>query len=145
MHIVTHFLVASEEDIADIGEATQPLKSWRGIEWRGVDSEKLVMLHSLLTDDAFDLAVSFYEPIYVSDEGAMVLPLAARLLDALTDLDEESLETLAEELAASESFEAEGWPLEEVHDLLIDLADLAQQAAGEELPLFARISPLLAG
>jgi hypothetical protein len=145
MHIVTHFLVAPEEDIADIGEATQPLKSWRGIERRGVDSEKLVMLHSLLTDDAFDLAVSFYEPVYVSDEGAMVLPLAARLLDALTDLDEESLETLAEELAASESFELEGWPVDEVHDLLIDLADLAQQAAGEELPLLMRISPLLAG
>jgi hypothetical protein len=145
MHIVTHFLVAPEEDIADIGDAIKPLKSWRGIERRGVDSEKLVMLHSLLTDDAFDLAVSFYEPVYVSDEGAMVLPLAARLLDALTDLDEESLETLAEELAASESFELEGWPVDEVHDLLIDLADLAQQAAGEELPLLMRISPLLAG
>jgi hypothetical protein len=145
MHIVTHFLVAPEEDIVDIGAATQPLKSWRGIERRGVGSEKLVMLHSLLTDDAFDLAVSFYEPVYVSDEGAMVLPLAARLLDALADLDEESLETLAEELAASESFEVEGWPVDEVRDLLIDLSDLAQQAAGEELPLFARISPLLAG
>ena len=55
--------------------------------------------------------------------------------------DVEILSQLAEELAATEVFEIEAWPVEDVHALLVDLAGLARLAESQGQALFAWMYP----
>lgn len=143
MSLLTNIVAAEEDEIVALGESLRPLDEWSGIERRGIDTAKIVMLHSLLTGDDFDLAVSFYEPLYVGSEGAVVLRLADEVMEKLTILEEEALDRVAAELAATETFELEGWPEEEVHAMVMDLADLAQLADSQGQALFVWMHPLL--
>jgi hypothetical protein len=143
MNVLTHFIAAEEDEIAAIGESLRPIDEWSGIERRGIDTEKIVMLHSLLTDDEFDLAVGLYEPVYIGSEGAVVLHLADVVTEKLAALEEEAIEQIADELAATEAFETEGWPDEDVHALMFDLAELARLAEAQGQSLFVWINPLL--
>ncbi len=76
MGILTNIVAAEEDELAAIGESLRPVDEWSGIERRGIDTAKIATLHCLLTGDEFEEAVSAYEPVYVSDEGAVVLRLA---------------------------------------------------------------------
>lgn len=143
MSILTHIVAAEEDEIFAIGESLRPIDEWSGIERRGIDTAKIIMLHSLLTDDEFDLAAGSYEPVYVGSEGAVVLHLADEVMEKLAVLDEDALEQIAEELAATEVFEVEGWPGEEVHALVFDLADLARLAEAQGQSLYVWMHPLL--
>ena len=143
MNVLTHFIAAEEDEIVAIGESLRPIDEWSGIERRGIDTEKIIMLHSLLTDDEFDLAASLYEPVYVSSEGAVVLHLADMVTEKLASLEEDAIEQIADELAATETFETEGWPDEDVHALMFDLAELARLAEAQGQSLFVWMNPLL--
>jgi hypothetical protein len=143
MSLLTHVVAAEEDEIVALGESLRPLDEWSGIERRGIDTAKIAMLHSLLTGDDFDLAASFYEPLYIGGEGAVVLRLADEVMEKLATLDEDALDQVAVELSATEAFELEGWPEEEVHALVMDLADLAQLADSQGQALFVWMHPLL--
>ncbi len=143
MNILTHIVAAEEDEIVAVGESLRPIEEWSGIERRGIDTAKIVMLHSLLTGDGFDLAAGCYEPVYVSSEGAVVLRLADEVTEKLATLEEDALDQVAEELAATEEFEMEGWPGEEVQAMVLDLADLARLAEAQGQALFVWMHPLL--
>ncbi|MBI5862513.1 MAG: hypothetical protein HZB64_10115, partial [Rhodocyclales bacterium] len=113
MSVLTQIVAAEEDEIVALGESLRPLDEWSGIERRGIDTAKVAMLHSLLTGDDFDLAANFYEPLYIGGEGAVVLRLADEVTEKLATLDEDALDQVAAELAATETFELEGWPEEE--------------------------------
>lgn len=143
MAILTNIVAADEDEFASIGESLRPLDEWSGIERRNIDTAKIATLHCLLTGDEFELAASIYEPVYVSGEGVLVLRLADEVLEKLAVLDEDALERVAEELAATEEFEMEQVTAEDVLALVMDLAELARLAESQGQVLFVWMHPLL--
>jgi hypothetical protein len=141
--ILTNIVAAEEDELAAIGESLHPADEWRGIERRGLDAAKIAMLHCLLSGDQFEQVIDAYEPVYVADEGALVLRIAEEATEKLAFLDEYALERVAEELAATEEFEMAGWETEDALDLVTELADLARYAKPQGLTLFAWMHPLL--
>lgn len=143
MGILTNIIAADEDEVEVIGESLQPLEEWSGISLRDVTIPKIVTLHCLLTGDLFDDAFILYEPIYMSSaEEALVLRISGAVVERLAALDEEALEAVAMELAATEEFEDAGWPEEDIGDMLAALGDLARLAESQGQALFAWIHPL---
>ena len=143
MGILTNIIAAEEDEVEAIGDSLQPADEWSGISLRDVSIAKVATLHSLLTGDAFDDAAAQCEPVYISPaEGALVLRLADELKERLAGLDEDALEAVAAELAATEEFEMAGWDEEAVMEMLADLADLARLAESQEQTLFVWMHPL---
>lgn len=143
MGVLTHIVAADEDEVEAVGESLNPADEWSGMEVRGIDTEKVATLHSLLTGDAFDDAVVHYEPIYVSmSEGALVLRLADEAAERLAALEDEALEQVAAELAATEAFESEDWAEDDIVAMLAELADLARLADAQGQVLFVWMHPL---
>ncbi|MCE9568954.1 MAG: hypothetical protein K8R10_02925 [Rhodocyclales bacterium] len=143
MGILTNIVAAEEDEYAAIGESLRPVDEWSGIERRGIDTAKVATLHCLLTGEEFEEAISAYEPVYVADEGAVVLRLADEVMERLATLDEEALELVASELAATEEYEMEQWEPEDVQALVMDMAELARLAESQGQVLFVWMHPLL--
>jgi hypothetical protein len=141
--ILTNIVAAEEDEAAAIGESLRPVDEWSGIERRGIDTAKIATLHCLLTGDEFEEAVGSYEPVYVADEGAVVLRIADEVMERLATLDEEALELVAEELAATEEYEMEQWDAAEVQAMVFELGDLARLAESQGQVLFVWMHPLL--
>jgi hypothetical protein len=141
--ILTNIVAAEEDEYAAIGESLRPVDEWSGIERRGIDTAKIATLHCLLTGDEFEEALGSYEPVYAGDEGALVLRVADEVMERLATLDEEALELVAAELAATEEYEMEQWEPEDVQALVMDLADLARLADSQGQVLFVWMHPLL--
>jgi hypothetical protein len=141
--ILTNIVAAEEDEYAAIGESLRPVDEWSGIERRGIDTAKIATLHCLLTGDEFEEALGGYEPVYSGDEGALVLRVADEVMERLATLDEEALELVAAELAATEEYEMEQWEPEDVQALVMDLADLARLAESQDQVLFVWMHPLL--
>ncbi|MCX7169562.1 MAG: hypothetical protein NTY41_04540 [Proteobacteria bacterium] len=143
MGIVTNIIAAEDEEIEAIGESLCPADEWSGIELRDVDTAKIATLHCLLTGDLFDDAIARYEPVYVSAaEGALVLRLADELMERLAELDEESLDQVAIELAATEEYEYDEWDDDATAAMLAELSDLARLADSQGQALFVWMHPL---
>ncbi len=143
MGILTNIVAAEEDEYEAIGESLRPLEEWSGIERRGIDTAKIATLHCLLTGDELDMALGAYEPVYVGGEGAIVLRLADAVTERLATLDEEALELVAGELAATEEYEVEQWDADDVLAMVMDLADLARLADSQGQVLFVWMHPLL--
>jgi len=141
--ILTNIVAAEEDEFAAIGESLRPIDEWSGIERRGIDTAKIVTLHCLLTGDEFEEAIGAYEPVYVADEGAVVLRIADEVMERLATLEEDALELVGEELAATEEYEIEQWETAEVQALVMELADLARLADSQGQALFVWMHPLL--
>jgi hypothetical protein len=143
MSILTQIVAAEDDEIEAIGEAPNPIDEWSGIQMRDVDTAKIATLHCLLTGDLFDDAAAHYEPIYAADaEGVLVLRLADELSERLAGLDEDRLDDVAAELAATEDFEAAAWENEVIAAMLTSLADLARLAESQGQALFVWMHPL---
>ncbi len=142
MGVLTNIVAAEEDESAAIGESLHPVDEWSGIERRGIDTAKIATLHCLLTGDEFGQALSRYEPVYASIEDVLVLRLADEVVEKLAAYDEDALMRVAEELSATEEFELEGWDAEEVQDMVLALAELAQIAESQGQTLFVWMHPL---
>lgn len=143
MGILTNIVAAEDDEYAAIGESLRPVDEWSGIERRGIDTAKIATLHCLLTGNEFETALGAYEPVYAGDEGALVLRVADEVMERLATLDEEALELVAAELAATEEYEMEHWEPEDVQALVMELADLARLAESQGQVLFVWLHPLL--
>ena len=139
MDIMTNIIAAEEEEFTAIGESECPLDEWSGIEAPGLDTPKIATLHCLLTGDPMQRALDLYEPVYVAESETIVLRVADELLEKLAALDEETLENVAGELAASEEFEGDEWEPEDVQAQLTELAELAQLAESQGQVMFVWI------
>lgn len=143
MSLLTNIVAAEEDEVAAIGDSLHPVDDWSGIERRGIDSAKIATLHCLLTGDEFEQALYLYEPVYVSVEGVMVLRVSDEVVEKLSELDEDALENVAFELAATEEYEQDQLDADEVQELVMELAELAQLAASQGKALFVWMHPLL--
>jgi hypothetical protein len=143
MGILTNIIAAEDDEIEAMGESQHPVAEWSGIEMRDIDTAKIATLHSLLTGDLFDDAIAHYEPVYVSTgEGALLLRLADEVTERLAEFDEDMLNDVAAELAATEEFEAMGWEDDAIATMLADLAELARLAESQGQSLFVWMHPL---
>lgn len=143
MGLLVNIISADEDEIDAIGAAEHPVEEWSGIEAREIDTEKLATLHCLLTDDDFEQAQSAYEPVFVAeDEGVLVLRIPDAVAEKLAQLEEEALELVGEELAATEAFEINAWALEEVQALVVELGALARIADSQGQAMFVWMHPL---
>jgi hypothetical protein len=144
MAILTNIVAAAEDEIESLGESLHPVDEWSGIEMRDIDTAKIVTLHCLLTGEPFDDVVAHYEPVYISaSEGAIVLHLADEAMQRLAELEDEPLEQVAVELAATEEFETEGWDTDSILAMLDELANLARLAESQDQSLYIWMHPLL--
>ncbi len=143
MGLLVNIVAADEEEIEAVGLAQHPVDEWSGIEARDIDTAKVAMLHCLLTGENFEEALSAYEPVFVGgEEGALVLRLPNMVADKLAGFEEEALEQVGEELAATEEFEMNNWPLEEVQSLVVQLGDLARLAESQGQIMLVWMHPL---
>ncbi len=136
MDLQTAILAAEDDEIVAIGESSRPLTEWSGVERPGIDTGMIAELHCLLSGEALDIALAAYEPVFVAEEGAVVLRLADELFERLVMLDDEDIEPIAEELAAIEEFEMQGWDADAAQDWLLELAELARLAEAQGQALF---------
>lgn len=144
MGILVNIVSADEEDVEAIGESQHPVVEWSGIEARDIDTAKIVTLHCLLTGEGLEDAVYAYEPVYISgDDGPVVLRIPDEIMEKLAGLEEEAIELVGEELAATEEFEMNDWPAEEVLSLVEELSALARLADSQGQALFVWMHPLL--
>jgi hypothetical protein len=141
MALLTHIITADEDEIEDVGASMEPLEQWSGIQAVDIDTAKLATLHCLLTDDGFEDALCAYEPVYAVEEGALVLRIPDEVMAKLAQLDEQALERVAEELAASEEFEMGNRTSEEVEAIVFDLADLARLAESQDQVMLVWLYP----
>jgi hypothetical protein len=118
--------------------------NWKPSAWRTGRSAKLATLHCLLSEDDFEEALASYEPVFdaMDDEGAVVVRIPDSIAERLAVLEEEALEQVGEELAATEEFELDGWATEDVQALLVGLGDLARLADSQGQVMFAWMYPL---
>ena len=136
MDILTNIIAAEEDELDAVAASSRPLAEWSGVERAGIDTRMIAELHCLLTGEELDLALDRYEPACVAEEGAIVLRLAEEAREKLAALDDEDIEPIAEELAAIEEFELEGWDAGAAYDWLVELADLARLAEAQEQAIF---------
>jgi len=137
-----NIVIADAEDIESIGESFRPVEDWTGLEVQGIDPPKLATLHSMLTGESFDEAIADFYCVYAaSDEGPWVIQAPDVLIGKLAELEEQALEEIGEELAATEEFEMAGWPVEEVQNLLGELVQLANAALEQGFTMLVWMSP----
>ncbi|WP_153109323.1 hypothetical protein [Propionivibrio limicola] len=144
MEFLTCIVAAEEDEFPAIGVSNSPLHEWSGIESPGLDTSRVATLHAVLTGDSLQMALEFYEPVFVAgdDEEILVLRIHDALFEALAQMDEEALENVAEELSAAEVYENDEGDPEEVLSFLMALADLAQLAESQGQTLFVWIKLL---
>lgn len=140
MRFLTHIIAADADDLAAIAVASEPIANWSGIEAPGFDTVKFALLHSLLTGDPLHTALERYQPICTVADETIVLHLSDLVVERLASFGEDALSDLADELAATQDFENEQWPVETVLARLVELAELAQLAESQGQRLFARIA-----
>lgn len=136
MDILTNIIAADEDELEAVAVSLRPLAEWSGVERQGIDTRMVAELHSLLTGEKLDLVLDRYEPVWAADEGATVLRLGEEARAVLAGLDDEDIEPIANELAAIEEFELQGWDAGAAYDWLMELADLARLAEAQEQEVF---------
>lgn len=142
MGILTLIVAADASEAEEIGESLSPADDWNSVAQHDIDIPRLALLHSLLTGDLFDDAMALCEPIYISPEtGNYVIHVPDFLAERLADLDEDALEAVAGELAATEEYELAQADPEALHEWLCALAELARGARREGQDLFAWLHP----
>lgn len=139
MSFSTQIIAAADEDFLALASAADPLNEWSGIEAPGFDTTKLALLDCLLTGDLLQTALERYEPIYAVGEETTIVRLSDFVVDRLAAFDADALREIAVELAATQDFEREQWPVDTVLGQLAELAELAQLAESQGQALFARI------
>ncbi|MDR2241022.1 MAG: hypothetical protein LBE33_11335 [Zoogloeaceae bacterium] len=135
---VTASVVAADlDEAADIVAAERPAADWRGFETRGASQAHFAMLHALLSGRYFDEAQSELGLLHAeSVDGPWLLRFPAYSVQRLAALDEAGLEAVAEELAATEDFEAGQWRAADALKLVQQMAELADAAAAQGKAIF---------
>ncbi len=137
MGMRVNVVVADLEDAGAIIESEKPVEEWKGFEANGLDPAKFAMLHALLSGELFDEALDECGPLHAaSDEGPWLMKLPDDSVAHLAELEEDALDRVGEELAATEEFEEDGWSADEVKGFVTALADLAGVARAQGQALF---------
>jgi hypothetical protein len=137
MQISMNIVIGEPSEITAIGESLSPLEDWQGMDASSLNLEKLAMLQSILSGQTFDEAFDEYRPLFTaSEEGPWLIRFPHESIRKLSELEEDALERISEELAASDEFEKDEWTADDAQDFLMVLSQLAESAVDQEKTLF---------
>lgn len=132
MGLLTDIVVADETEAVAIAESPVPSQKWPGVDVEGIDVIKLGLLWAELSHQVYDpeLVTAFSELHTASDEGPWVLRVPEPLAQLLADVNDATAASAAEVLVTKEEFEPDGWTVQDVRDVVVELGVLARQALG---------------
>lgn len=139
MELLTNIVIGEPDEEEAIGASEYPVEEWQGFEPNGLGPEKLAALHAVLTGESDDEAFAEYDHMHAAtEEGPWVMRLPQELVEklAMLDMDEETLQAVAQELAATVDFEEDGWDLDGTQSILEELVDFARICVNQGKALF---------
>jgi hypothetical protein len=146
MSAIAQLVVANPSDAKVLLDSEDPLESWDGFTYTGLDRVRLITLWALAEsaspDDQFDERLDAVRVINDKDSDRWVDILPPEMVAALgtiTTLDDSEFARLARSWRDTEEFE--GWKEDEVFDLLRQVSDLAETAQLENKSLFLWTEP----
>ncbi len=146
MSAIAQLVVAKPSDAKVLLDSEDPLESWDGFAYTGLDRVRLITLWALAEsaspDDQFDERLDAVHVINDNDLDRWVDILPPEMVAALgtiATLDDSEFDRLARSWRDTEEFE--GWKEDEVFDLLRQVGDLAETAQLENKSLFLWTDP----
>jgi hypothetical protein len=146
MSAIAQLVVGKPSDAKVLLDSEDPLESWDGFAYTGLDRVRLITLWALAEsaspDDQFDERLDAVRVINDNDLDRWVDILPPEMVAALgtiTTLDDREFDRLARSWRDTEEFE--GWKEDEVFDLLRQVGDLAETAQLENKSLFLWTDP----
>ena len=146
MSAIAQLVVGKPSDAKVLLDSEDPLESWDGFAYAGLDRVCLITLWALAEsaspDDQFDERLDAVRVINDNDSDRWVDILPPEMVAALgtiTTLDDSEFDRLARSWSDTEEFE--GWNEDEVFDLLRQVGDLAETAQLENQSLFLWTDP----
>ena len=137
MGVLSDLILGSVDDIAAVPTGESPLERLGGIDIKGVDVVKLGVLHSLVTGQDFDPGLEAF-PIVLGEEsaeGPWVFVFPGELAAGLVALDSAEVKALGARWTATEEFQLDEWPEEEVQVVLSRIRECASQAIAQKRPI----------
>ena len=138
MGVLTEIIIADHFESEQLADAINPTETWEGIDAKGIDPVKLGKLYAILSGCEFEATIPIFDQLAGGDEGPWVLktpPDRPDLLTAMTDPD-----PVAQQWAATEEFQLDGWPLDAVKETLSKLTRLAARSKELGKPLIMWMS-----
>jgi hypothetical protein len=146
MSAIAQLVVGKPSDAKVLLDSEDPLESWDGFAYTGLDRVRLITLWALAEsaspDDQFDERLDAVRVINDNDLDRWVdilPPEMVATLGTITTLDDSEFDRLARSWRDTEEFE--GWKEDEVFDLLRQVGDLAETAQLENKSLFLWTDP----
>lgn len=137
MELTASVVVAALGEAADLVGSERLLEDWRGFRMRGLDRDKFAMLHALLSGQYFEEAQAELGLVHAeSAAGPWLYLFPPASVQRLAAMEEDVLETIGEELAATADFEDGGWEAERVLGFVRQMAELAAVARAQDKAIF---------
>lgn len=144
---LSDLIIADPDEAPSVNaERGAHLKRWDCLPAKGIDTIKLGSLAQILTNrppnDVKAVASYMTDALLhqASEDGPWVYLVPEPLQIALSALDEDSEEALAEKWAATEEFRLDGWNSMDVADFLHGLVALARRACESQKSLLLWMS-----
>jgi hypothetical protein len=135
MGVLSDIIIADRNEASAINAAGGAhLKSWPCLESKGIDTIKLGTLSQILNNrsvEDIDTVATFMMDQLLdqkSEEGPWIYLVPEQLQSALSSLDEDARELVAEKWSATEEFALDRWQSADVEDYLTDLVAHARKA-----------------
>jgi len=141
MGLLSNLVVAPADQAERVAQSQVPSQEFDGVDVSGIDSIKLVTLHSLLTGQTIDELMPLYDPVVeVTDEGPWVFCIPADMATALATLNEDRKHDVARQWSETEEFILDDWSEEDVTAALNSICHEAKKATNKGESLFLWIS-----
>ncbi len=146
MGIIAELVVADPSEANAVLGSDEPLGSWDGFAYKGLDRVRLITLWALVEsgspDNRFDERLDAVVVIRDPDEERWVEVIPLEMLTTLASvaaLDDDDFNRLAQSWGQTDEFE--GWENAEALDLLCQVSDLAERAQSVGKTLLLRVEP----
>ena len=127
--VLTDIVVADASEASAVAADGDRLRTWPGVDAKGVDSVKLAILWGLLSNDPSKAnAGADFETLHeIPDEGPWVFRVPEELVQLLASLDDAGAASTAVAWAKAEEFVLDGWNAAAVRSILSELRTLARK------------------
>ena len=130
MGVLTDLVVADISEIDAVRQSLCPIKTWVGVDAKGMDVAKVGTLWSILSGESHDGVVDQLAQGYDNSAGPWVSVVPERLVDNLAGVPESRFEEIALAWAQTEEFQFDGTEgaLVNAREYLRGFCDVAKQA-----------------
>jgi hypothetical protein len=141
MGVLSDIIVADRAQAPAINAARgRHLQQWAGADLKGLDTIKLGSLWQILSGVTVDHTIMADALDQASSDGPWVFLVPPELVTKMAALDEESIEPVAEQWAATEECALDRWKSVDAEDYLNTLAEVSRKAKGASKDLLLWMS-----